>query len=302
MKSILILCLCLGVAQAQIIDRTTNKAKNKTNNRVDNKIDRGLDKGLDGIEGLFKKKKTDEGATEPSEAEENTNVPGSTANSGTPGFSFGSKADVADKYSFNHSIAYHYKTTKKNGKVDSEADMTMLLSDDKPLFGMETSSEGADATMVYDLEKNQMVNLTKSGDTNMGIVIGIDPATVAEYSEKQEAESSSTQNIKKSGRTKSILGYNCEEWISEDDKQKSEVWISTDLNINIGKAFSAMASSAKGKGPIANQEYPSGTMLEMTSVDKKSGEVNHMVATKIEPNSNPSVSTVGYQFMTIPGQ
>jgi len=255
-----------------------------------------------GIEGLLKKKKNNKESAEKPDENENAASQQESANSATPGFSFGAKADVEDEYTFDHAIAYHMTTTKKNGKVESEIDMNMLLSDEKPMFGMETIAEGAVSTIIYEMEKNQMITLTKSSGTTMGMVIGINPSTAAEYAENKEGSEKAEHNLRKSGRTKSILGYHCEEWIMEDEKQNSEVWLSEDIDMNIGNAFSAMGASAKGKSPFAGKEYPSGTMLEVNSVDQKSGETSHMIATKVSPNSKPSISTAGYQFMTIPGQ
>jgi hypothetical protein len=132
----------------------------------------------------------------------------------------------------------------------------------------------------------------------MGMIINIDKDQVEEYASEHVNEQEDNMKYYKSGRTKDILGYSCEEWIMEDEDGRSEVWVSDEVDINLGKAFNAMSQSMKTE-KMGPEEYPMGTMLEVNSVEKKSGEQYHMVATAVREDSNREISTKGYQFMNL---
>lgn len=286
--------------QAQIVDKTKDKAKNKTNRRIDNKIDKGLDKGLDGIEGLFKKKNKDKDKDN-AEQEELSKEEQEAQNAAAMSMmGFGSAADVKEKYSFDHELEYKITTTEKKGKDTQNMNMIMMFSEKDPLFGSKMQLPEGASSSIYDYEKGQMITLTQTQGMNMGMVMNIDQEAVAEYT-AEESDKEPDYSLEKTGNTKDILGYKCEEWKMEDDENTSLIWLTNDLDINIGRAFSSMAAASKGKSNMPGADYPSGTMMEVTSTEKKSGDIYHMVATRVDMNSNSSVSTEGYQFMNMGG-
>jgi hypothetical protein len=281
-------------SEAQIIDRTKNKAKNKTNNRIENKIDRGIDKGLDGIEGLFKKKNKDKGHTGDPEEAPSENPGG--------GFGFGNGVEINETFEFDHQIDYMNTSTSKKGKETYEQPMTYLLSDDSPAFGMVIETEEGKSRSVFDFEERRMITLTNSEGMKVGMVIDMDPEQWEAYADEEDDTTVEDYSIEKTGNSKKILGYNCDEWLMEAEDMTSRVWATEELDIDLAGAFKAMAEGMKKKNEnFFGIEYPSGAILETESVDNKSGDVYHMVATEIRKNSPSKVNTEGYQFYSLGG-
>lgn len=294
----LVFLLLATMANAQIVDRTKERAKDKTNNRIENRIDRGIDKGLDGVEGLFKKKnkedkELEEESTTGSEKDMNQAGQGGL----NLGGKFAGKDEVKASYDFEHEVDYHMTNTKKNGKVDDEMDMTMLITESADMFGMKVLTDNASSTVVYDMEKSLMLTLTDSEGNKTGMAIRLDEAQINEAVEEEIEDS--TGKFAKTGRTKTILGYTCEEWAGEEDGSRTEAWMSSEVGFNLMRAMKFMENEKKSKGSqFGSADIPGGLLMESTTTDLKSGEVNHMVATRVAKNSNTSVKTGGYSFFS----
>lgn len=293
----LLFCFLFSFATvAQIIDRSKKKAKDKTNNRIENKIDRGIDKGLDGIEGLFKRKNK-KGKDDGEEVEE-----GSSNDSGGQGFGFGAATEIDETFEFDHQIDYLNTSKTRKGKDVYEQEMTYLISDDQPAFGMVVNTEEGKSRSVFDFDQKRMISLTHSEGMKIGMIIDMDPEQWEAYADKDDDSSVDNYSIKKTGNTKKVLGYSCEEWVMESEDMTSHVWATEDLDIDLSGAFQAMAEGMKKKNnSFVAIEYPSGAILETESVNKENGDNYHMIATAVRKDEASEVKTEGYQFYSLGG-
>ncbi len=105
-------------------------------------------------------------------------------------------------------------------------------------------------------------------------------------------------NKLKTGKTKKILGYNCEQWIINNDDEVTEVWVTNELGNFItmdspmGKGYSpAWSTYLQNNGffPMKVISNNGKSVFEVIEVDKKS-----LNDTIFSPPSN-------YKKMTIPG-
>lgn len=90
-----------------------------------------------------------------------------------------------------------------------------------------------------------------------------------DYSKNTSNTSDSTSyKVVKTGRTKTILGYLCEEWLvtNTKNKDKSEVWITSKVTLDILKTYKMMSSSSRGNSgkKYDVENYPKGFMMEST--------------------------------------
>lgn len=305
MKTTIALTLLLYAStlctQAQIVDRTKERAENKTNNRIDNRIDQGIDKGLDSIENLFKKKnKKKKGAKEEAgEDTQNQDKPASQneANANMGSF-FGGGGDIEPNYTFQHAVHVEISSSDKKGE-SFDQNMMMYSNDDgqQGAFVMSMEAEGAqESVAIFDFEKKQMITLVDASGMKMAVVVKMDPS--AYDTSEEEADMTDMPEYKKTGRSKEILGYTCDEYIMEDEDQTMQMWMSREVVVDIFQAFSAYA--------VQNQKQPAptmepglqGTMMEMTSTSKKHPkEKTTWKVTKIEKNLNANISTEGYRVM-----
>lgn len=298
-------------ADGQIVDRTTDRAKSKTNNRIDNRIDRGIDKGLDGIENAFKRKNKDKkkdkssdddtkaaSASEDEMSEEEANAMVMRALGGMGG---GSTVDLPSEYAFDHRVDMVITTFDKKGKQDAVQNMQVLFSDKKPYMGVSVQVEGTNSVSVIDMEAMLMVMLMDMGSNKMAMTIDLN----SEWLEENDDESiTAMESFKKTGRTKTILGYKCDEYVMTDDEGTTEFWITREDDLDIYRAFGAMSASSpdnkKGKGNSLPAGHPGG-MTMLTTMVSNDGEKMIMEVTDVKKNSPLSIQTAGYSQMSFPG-
>lgn len=290
--------LIINSTSAQIVDRTKERAENKTNNRIDNRIDQGIDKGLDSIEGLFKKKnKKDKGESRSESSSDETQNGNEAGDMPNMAGMFGSGGDIEEKYSFQHKVHIEIKSSDKKGETFDQ-NMVMLSNDDSNIGAFEmTMAEAQESTVVFDFDNKQMITLVNASGMKMAVVVKMDPSAY-EPSENENTDGEDAPEFKKTGRSKEILGYTCDEYVAEDDESTMEMWISQEVVVDLFKAFSAYG--AQQKQATTPQAYPglTGTMMEMNSTSKKHAkEKTTWKVTKIEKNSPSTISTVGYSVM-----
>lgn len=304
-------CLALALAiifsasaQAQIVDRTTDRATQKANDRVDQRIDQGIDKGLDAIEGVFRKgKKKDKSASEqaPEQTSDHETSSTSTTESQAAYGMFGaSSAELNSNYDFDHQVDMRIESFDKKGKSEGVQTMQMYFSDSETHVGVKAIMEGMNSVSIIDMTKYQMIMLMDMGGSKMAMAIDFDPSKFA--TEVETTDDATDVNFRKTGRTKTILGYSCDEYIMEDESSTVEFWVTREEQLDLFKAFGAMGASGKGAGGFSSvTEYPMGMTMEFTSTEKKNGEKTTMQVTKIQRNINYSISTAGYSLMNMPG-
>lgn len=300
-------------AEAQVTDRAKDKAEKKTNQRVDQKIDKGIDKGLDAIEGIFKKKKkkkkeedSDSQNENRRQAESDTQEQNEKTNSAMMKMFGGGDVEVKDSYSFDHSIDIYTELYNKKGKLESSSEMTMLLSDSEPIFGMTTDAEGKSMKMIFDYENYQMITVPQKqeGGQNMAMVISLDPEAIDDLNEDDEGQPDDVRFVK-TGRTKTISGHNCEEYKIEDEDQEDYdvfVWIEPDGDFNWMEAFSQMAEQQKKNDMVYPADYPEGMVVQTVSKNRKNKEKQVSTMKNLQKNNRTTISTEGYQFMNLSGR
>ncbi|MGF1565358.1 MAG: DUF4412 domain-containing protein [Flavobacteriales bacterium] len=301
--AVLIAASSLGM-DAQIVDRTTDRAVDKTNNRLDQRIDQGIDKGLDSIEGIFKKKdkssKDSKGSNEKkaaSQSEQPAESPSSDAEAeaatmrAIQGMFGGSSVPLPDSYTFDHNVDMSVESFDKKGKSEGAQAMKMLFSDAQAIVGVQVTVEGMQSVNVIDVEKKIMVMLMDMGTSKMAMTLDLDQKWADVETDDTAYENPS---FKKTGRTKTILGYKCDEYVMEEDGDRNEFWVTRDEFLDVYKAFGMMnASSPKGQSVV---DHPGGMVMEMIGI-AKNGERTEMRVTAVNKNQSRSISTKGYTPM-----
>jgi hypothetical protein len=114
-------------------------------------------------------------------------------------------------------------------------------------------------------------------------------------------------NIEKTGRTETILGYKCEEYVSKEKNATTEIWIAEGLGtfMGMGKGGNPMMGG-KGRSEAGWENAfkgKPGFPLRVVTRDSKGKETFRMEATKIQPGSLPAslfVPPAGYQRFQMP--
>ena len=205
------------------------------------------------------------------------------------------------EYSFDAHIQMEISEYKKNGKLDKQMLYDSYVHKEDADYAMEFSDDESKSIMIFDTKNSAMLILTNSDGEKTGFATTIDPETMAEEAEAYEEEDSGVDsdpfNYKKTGKTKNILGYSCDEYLMEDEATEVRMWVSEKLGkemrkewLNNKQTFGAMFSSAYALN---------GMVMEYDFLDKEDGDKMVMQVTKIDLNHTHKVSTEGYNIMSM---
>lgn len=178
--------------------------------------------------------------------------------------------DYQASYTFSSSVTYKMENLKKESETQeihySFGDQVIQM--DPANQGMSTIIDSKNGVMIMlnHKEKTATVMSTKMME------MAIKQQTMNQSSDKPAAK------ITKTGRTKTILGYKCEEVIIESDI-KIEVWVTTEAGIDISNVFANMAKTTMSQ--IPGEAFSGGVLMEMTSFDSIGKQEMHMLMTAL---------------------
>jgi hypothetical protein len=298
MKNKLFICLTAMLmivsasVNAQVLDRVGDRVKQRTQQRTDAKVDETVDKVLHRVFGGRGNKGNNE--TQPQEEDETegnnpysnrTEGNGSGVNiGGLLSKRIGNDCEPKASYTFQSDVTMKYTAVegKKNGE-QVEMDMRMHYTNDmsamaivylENTMGLEPES----SMIVVDMLDSFTVMRMNVAGQNINTCTD-NRESLASNAEEFDAESMG--DWKKTGKTKTVLGYLCEEYVQEYDGNSNEIWVTDELdNFMIG-------AGATGQSPMSNislpDNVPTGYPLETTLTAKDGSKT---IITTIEINKN----------------
>lgn len=185
------------------------------------------------------------------------------------------KVSPASSYSFTHK----YVTKIDDGKNDP-ININYYLTKKAEFIGMKMDLKGAqDMFTVIDIP-NETVHLfmSMSGKkSTMSVGVNFDKA-VAEGTEYPDMK------ITKTGNTKKILSYNCDEYDVKGKDLSGKVWITQNAPVSFGKNFYNMSSNKLKKANQMAQSWLAnmdGLVMEMRMTDTSKRNATVMTMTCI---------------------
>lgn len=145
---------------------------------------------------------------------------------------------------------------------------------------------GQSFATIMDMKKMEMILLMS--EQKMYMVMPMKD-TVEKAVAKAEIKD---PNIEKTGRTDTILGYKCDEYVNKEKNTTTEIWIAEGLGAFMGLGDNS-GGGMFGKKKISTgweEKFKGkpGFPLRVVSRDNKNKETFRMEATKIEPGSLPA--------------
>lgn len=276
-------------------EKTQQKIEQKLNEKANEKVDNEIDKQLDKLEESLD-----------NDSVQNKNSSGDASQQRSmrmlKGLGIaGEPIPIAESYSFDQLIQMHIESFDNTGKKISEGEFITLLNKDGKCMAYQAVSgdmaQTGQAFFIIDTDKKATIILSDEKGKKTGLVYGLgtlmeQPAET--YDDKAAEETpefyTANPNVKKTGRTKTISGYKCEEYVLSDEDSEAEVWLTRDFKMKTNDFFSTvfkveMAASGMGWGYL----------MESTSVQKDTGEKSVMQVTKVDPNANKKVIMSDYQ-------
>lgn len=281
-------------------EKVEERVEKKVEERAEKKVDEAIDKQLDKLEEAME----DSAAKDPVKTDEERrqrmqNIMKGMGMSGEP-------VPVADNYRFDHMIQMHVESYDANGNKESDGEFITHLSPDSKSMAYQMVSgdmgNPGQGMFIMDAENGATIILSEEDGNKTGIIYGLGTffetmgENVEEEADLDETPESylANPNVKKTGRTKNIAGYKCEEYKYSDETSESNIWITKDLKLNTRDFFSTLFKTS-----LYSHGIPWGYMMEVTTNDKGTGEKSFMQVTKIDDNSNKSFSMADYEITNL---
>ena len=214
----------------------------------------------------------------------------------------GNKVDLKYKEDYDFSSRIYMVTETYDKKDVMKMDFFMFYSASSPNVGVETKTisveEGETAplstSMVVDGENKCFIMLTDMNGTRMGVISAIpDEDSVQTEPDGKQKKKSAPPTYTKTGNTRVIAGYKCDEYAytDTDDKTTGKVWFTKEANLKIDKRGWQNSGMAAYYG---NSDFSDGIILANEAYDDKGKLVMKSETKEINPDFPHSVSVKGY--------
>lgn len=299
---LLIMMPALSYGQlGRLIKNTASKAVNTVTKATAKEANKEIDSAA--------QKKADNMVSNVADSIKNNNQSDATESPGTQGQGgmnmgklFGGKVDLKYNEEYNFTSRLYMQSETYDKKEVMKMDLFMYFSATSPSVGMETKSITDDkgnttqvaSSMVMDGENKCFIILTDANGTKMGIISAIaDENTVQTQPNGKPLKNNAPANFTKTGNTKVIAGYKCDEYTytEPENKTSGKVWFTKDANLKIDKRSWAKTGMGSYYG------YPGfeGGILLASETYDENGKLTMKSETKeINPNFNHSISVKGY--------
>jgi hypothetical protein len=280
MKKVILSTLILGASllaipcQAQLLKKIQNAAANAATNAASNKANEKAEKaGSNALEGMMG------GMMEP--------------------------APTESEYSFTGFMIMEVTSTDKKGKSEEPVRINYLLSKQPEFMGMDFQDPKKpenSTTTIMDTKNEAMVMLMSSDGQKSSFAIKMDYEKVQELvDEEAEVQLENPEyKLTKTGNTKTILGYDCEEWMVVSEDGEGRYWI-TEKPIDGLSIFSPQSNPMVSNKTMERytsmfSNAPKGSFMEMIFTDTD-GTVTDMKVIEVNTNSPKKFSLAEYPNM-----
>jgi len=218
------------------------------------------------------------------------------------------------RYDYTSSMDMEINSTDSLGNKADPVLYSTYFDKNSRSFAMEFDSKDQGSgqkqrsLMVFDYKNWAMLILSQKGNEKSGVAMQIARDSVLEAKQKQGPEadqqkpedlSSSNMYYKATGRTKTIAGYNCKEYVYETTEGKIEVWATNDVTYDYSEAYGHMGGM--NYFATGGTTYGLGSVLETHYSDKHSKATSDMVTKDIKSSNPKSIDLMGYQIIGMGG-
>ena len=315
----------------RFVSKKSNTASEAAGERVDQETDtlvvKGVNKGISQIKGKFFGTKSsqdqgdeyqgdivqdgDEDQSENelygSEEDSDDYQESSSANSaygtaflGAMGMS--GNVETKESYEFDAYVQMEVSTYKKSGDLGESSKYDTYNSAESMSYAMVFYDNSDVMTMIIDAENHAMLTLVESGGEKTGFAVAYEEETFEETIE-EDLEDAAEEEVfdpsnapKKTGNTKTILGYKCDEYFVDDQEAEVRIWVADGLK---AKSQKEVMKNSLFAGWFLHAAYFDGMVLEYDIRDKESEEKVIMQVTDLDLEKKHSLSTRGYNIMSM---
>lgn len=260
-------------SNAQILGRVLDKAADRISDRISDKIEEAIAREIE------KKvmKKLDKASDDMLKERYQRDSIDGTATGSYNDFlkAFLTPVDLPESYTFD--MVLHADTKDYDGEKNK---IEFMVTKDGSLLGIKSYQEGEDATILFDMKNDIMVTYKiENGEKQviaMPNMLSIGGAFVKTNIDEEDMEST----IEKTGKTKKIAGYKCNEWKVTDKETITKAYIAEEFPISWKDSHSQFLSHIM---PTTKREdIPEGMALKSETKTRKKGKKSSFVVTKVD--------------------
>lgn len=205
----------------------------------------------------------------------------------------------SESYSFKSRIYMQMEVYDK--KEVSKIDYFMYFSETDPTAGFEskmiaTSEDGDNvavaSSFIFDGLNKSFLIMSDMGAMKIGIISQVPDETDPQG---QSAEDFAKTTITKTGNTRIIAGYKCEEYLMKeaDSKGYGKLWVTKDLKLNTDKRTYSKTGLPAFYG---HPELQDGVIMAMESYNEKNELEMKSETKEVNFNFPHTISTAGFTF------
>ncbi|WP_298763040.1 DUF4412 domain-containing protein [uncultured Polaribacter sp.] len=253
------------ITNAQIWKKIQKKLEKKLERKVEEKIDKETDKIIDDTLNGKEKKET------------STRKKKNTLNDS---LQFNAKIKIPKTFSFTASLE-----VKISNNGETEADMEFLIGQYPDIYGLSIASKDmGDGNKVYNVFTPETITMFMEVN---GMKIK-KSASQKQFSKTDFSDKVPTNanDFKKTGASKSILGYTCYEYKYINQTDSSSIWVTQDFPVK--ETYIGMLGMGKNNGL-------GGFVLEVTL--KSGKDTTNMRAVKFNEKKNITINTNEYNSL-----
>ena len=208
-------------------------------------------------------------------------------------------------YVFNTSVTYQMEFSSKDNS--SIVDYGMWFSENENYMGTqvknirskEKNQQDMPASMLSVIDEKNQTMIIFMEDQKMAQVLSMEKIKEISVEENEEENTNTDfEGLKKTGKTKKILGYTCEEFVAVNDENNFSIWITDELELFQKSMFYSINESLGGNTFRNIPKDAEGFMMEMHFENLVNGEKGKMIVTEINKQSK-SINTSEYQYMNL---
>jgi hypothetical protein len=298
----------------------TNRAVYDANKEVDGQINKAVDNQFNKMKGkiLDKDKKESDGKADSTEnSEAATSEPSGNGSSksssddamtrsimGKVGINMTRPANMQDSYEYSGNVKMDVEVWNDEGESQGIVKYTSLYSDKNVGFALEFKDEQkGHSSMIFDYDHLLMIILSDNGSDKSGMATPLgayysDSASNQGNTQTQQADAEKAEDyysgFKKTGKSKNISGYNCDEYYFEDEENIVTYWMTTELPAELwAKMYTSNLFASLNTGRT------NGFVMESDHKAKASKQRSYMIVKEVNPKQSSRISTIGYTIMTM---
>lgn len=289
-----------------LLNRIKQKTKDKLEKRLEDKVDEGIDKSLDNLENSVDSMvSSEDSGTDPRVSQEEKNQQRMNRMMKGLGLS-GEPVPHEDSYTFDEAVEMHIESYDSNEKQTTNGNFITYLNPSSGDLAYKMISgnvgENEQGMFIIDTKNKAVILLNDKDGEKTGLIYGMGTFfedmkdSINENMENEEMPENMLDSpyVTKTGKTKNIAGYKCEQYLYNTEGEESEIWITDELKTSSKDFFSTIF-----KASVYMNGMGYGYVMESSYKDKTNGDTSFMQVTRVDKNSKETFDLSSYQITNL---